>query len=314
MKMRPDPIFSLAIAVLWASVVCSAAEPTITALAIAPGEELCLVGSQAGLALHKTASLEKVGSFTTALEQVSDLSFAPDGEHLLAVGGIPGELGSAELYSWPAMKLEKSFNLADDLIYRVAWSRDSSWFAAAGHDGKCIIKRVDGSSLASYAGHSRSVLAVTLLPGDQQLLSAGVDQTIQLWSSDGQRRRAMNNHTATVTDLAIHPASANGQLRLVSTSEDRSVRLWYPEIGRMVKFVRLDHIPRRVLWHSRERLVTASDDGTITLIDATEMQIVRSIRTDIRPIVELAATDDSLILAGANGMKVLRFAELLNTP
>jgi len=281
------------------------ADAPITALTISPDGQQLVVGSQAGLSILRTANQESIRAVPTKLEHIHDVVFSPDGQLLLAVGGTPAETGAAELYTWPDTQLKLQFTVAEDLLTRAAWSSDSSWFASSCHDGVCRINNLQGGSTVRYTGHSRSILTLNVLTHDKQIISAGVDQTIQLWSLTGERQRTLNNHTGTVTDLAVN-AGTNSSLRLASCGEDRTVRLWQPEIGRMIKFLRLDTIPRRVLWYPTDQLVAACDDGAVHIIDADQMSIVQTLKSNVHPIYEISLADDGIFVAGEGGIELLR--------
>lgn len=284
------------------------ADAPITALTVSPDGQQMVAGSQAGLSIYRVLDQTKVRSIPTSLEHVHDVAFSPDGRWLLAVGGAPADVGAVELFTWPAIELQQQFTIAEDLLTRAAWASDSSWFATSGHDGVCRVNIIKGEPIATYTGHSRSVLALKLLASDRQIVSAGMDQTIQLWSLMGERQRTLNNHTGTVTDLAIK-LGADNQLRLVSSSEDRTVRIWQPEIGRMIKFLRLASVPRRVTWYPAGQIVAASDDGAVHIIDPGEMKIVQTLKSNVHPIYELTTIDNRILVAGDGGIEFLRMPE-----
>ncbi len=119
---------------------------------------------------------------------------------------------------------------------------------------------------------------------------------------DGSRLRTLNNHTATVTDLALRRPPGDETLQLVSTSEDRTVRLWQPSIGRMIKFIRLESIPRRVIAQQPHELVAACDDGSLVVIDCEEMKVVKTIKTQIAPIHEMVLASPGILVAGATAL------------
>ncbi|MCC6510436.1 MAG: WD40 repeat domain-containing protein, partial [Pirellulaceae bacterium] len=141
------------------------------------------------------------------------------------------------------------------------------------------------------------------------------DQTIQLWSvASGQRERGLDNHTGTIHDLAVQPSAgqAGSAPPLMATvSEDRSVRLWQPTIGRLVRFARLDSVPRCVQWgesvgkatDGRKTLIVGCDDGSVRVLDTDDMSIIQSISTPIRPIYELVIVPGGreVIVGGEGG-------------
>ncbi len=299
-------VVTIATAVTFVLGASTLAQAPITALAITPDGQQLVVGSQAGISVLNSADRSAVESIATTLDHVHDLQFSPDGKSLLVAGGSPGESGSVELYAWPRGQRAQVFKLAEDLIYRVQWSGDGNQWAAVGQTGLCTVIDRTSKHQRPYAGHSRPVLSVAPLPRSSQWISAGADATIQLWTDQGVRVRTLNNHTASVTDLTITSDRSGTALELVSTSEDRTVRLWQPEIGRMVRFLRLETIPRRVISLTEHRLAVASDDGHVYLIDSQEMKILNTLSTQIQPVYELVQHENLLLVGGPGGLEALK--------
>ena len=94
---------------------------------------------------------------------------------------------------------------------------------------------------------------------------------------------------------------------MISTSEDRTVRLWQPEIGRMVRFVRLGSIPRRVVNLADGDLAVGCDDGTVIVIDPLEMKIVSTHQSQIKQIYELVRFREGVLVAGVGGVESIEF-------
>lgn len=255
----------------------ASAAPPITAAAVSPDGKHFLVGSQAGVVIHDAANLSPTGTTKTELEHVHDLQFSPDGKQLILTGGAPGETGLIEIISWPGREVLQRIAAHKDLVYRVAWSPSGTEFATASADGTCCV--VDSRTFreqTQYTGHSRPVLAIAYLPDGKTLVSAGVDQTLQLWDSrTGRRIRALDNHLGPVNDLAVRPQSDPNSLPVVATvSDDRTVRLWQPTIGRLMRFAKLDSPPRCVAW-SRDgsRIIVGCNDGSIRRIDPDTLEV-----------------------------------------
>ncbi len=236
--------------------------PPVTALAVAPDGKTVLAGSQAGLRQVSYPELKpqdsrkgggvKNGTLKTALPHVHDLAFSPRGDFLAVGGGAPAEAGMVEVISWPEGKLAYRAEPQGDLIYAVAWSPDGRQLATASYDHTvAILDASSGKRLHKLQGHSRGVLAVCYLPDGKTLVSAGADNSVRVWDvENGRPVRTLDNHTAAVHDLAVRPGEAKeAPPLLASASDDRTVRLWQPTIGRMVRFARLPSA--RSLWPGR---------------------------------------------------------------
>lgn len=88
-----------------------------------------------------------------------------------------------------------------------------------------IFDAKSGKVLQSLKGHTDVARALCKLPDGHwsgaALASAGNDEVIRLWTLDGLELGQLDGHAAYIYDLAILP---NGDI--VSSSEDRTVRVW----------------------------------------------------------------------------------------
>ena len=162
-----------------------------------------------------------------------------------------------------------------------------------------------------YEGHSRAVLSIAFLDSET-LASVGVDQTIRLWNSaDGTHRRTLDNHVGTINDLAVRPATVEATFPAIATiSEDRTVRLWQPEIGRLIRFIRLPSVPRCGVWSGDTRhLFVGCNDGQIRQIDSETMELVGETAGMCGRIHELVmdSVRERILVAGETGFRCIAF-------
>ncbi|WP_425617108.1 WD40 repeat domain-containing protein [Anatilimnocola sp. NA78] len=304
----------LAFALLIGCAAGTIAAPPITAAVFTPAGTEVLLGSQAGVELHSWPDLKPIERLKVELPNIHDLSFSPNGEQLLIAGGSPGESGEVEVLRWPEKKRQQLVRMGDDVVYRTAWSADGDQWAAASADGICRVFRASDHQPASqFAGHSRAVLAIGFLPDGTSALSAGADHTLRLWEvNSGQEIRALDNHLGIINDLAIQPRPAPNTLPLVATvSEDRTVRLWQPTIGRMVRFAKLAVVPRAVSWsRDGQQLLVGGDDGQLRVIDPATAEVVKELPgINGRALVLLIdpGSERRVLLAGDGGAVSLKW-------
>jgi WD40 repeat protein len=288
----------------------SGAAPAVTALAFAPEGLSVIIGSQAGLEVRTWPELKRVRTLPTELAHIHDLAFAPDGKTLAAVGGAPAQRGVVELYRWPEGKLLYRVSPHRDLIYAVDWQADSAAFATASGDRTAgIHDAASGKTLRTLEGHSRSVLAVVFLPGDAGLVTAGSDESLRLWDAgSGKALRSLANHTRPVHDLAVRPGGDGKTPPLIaSASDDRTVRLWQPTLGRLVRFVRLESAPLALAWTADgTTLLAACKDGQLRVIDPDTVEVQEDTPALDGVAYSLAAAPDGSVLVGGQGGQLAR--------
>jgi WD40 repeat protein len=222
----------------------------------------------------------------TGMPHVAHLSFSLFGDKLAVAGGSPGESGRVELYSWPERRLISDDETHGDVVYDFAWEVDDSWAAASADQTVSLHWASETKSPTSRVleGHSRGVMAVVILADGEYVVSAGLDQSLRVWEfSTGRLVRTLDNHTAAVHALAVAPPSEEepreGALpQLASAGADRTVRIWQPTIGRLVRFARLPAEPLDIAWApDAARIVAACDDGHVRVIDPLTAEVTADI-------------------------------------
>lgn len=102
---------------------------------------------------------------------------------------------------------------------------DAKFVFTACADKMIRIFDINGKSLKTIKGHTDVVRCFCKLPeghwSGAAFASAGNDEVIRLWSFDGTPMGELDGHTAYIYSLAVLP---NGNI--VSSSEDRTVRIW----------------------------------------------------------------------------------------
>ena len=288
----------------------SIAAPPVTAIAIAPDDSTVAIGSQAGLSLLSLPDLVIVKTLPTQLTHVHDLVYSPDGQTLFAAGGVPAESGAVEVWRMPEGRCERRMTIYEDVVYRIALTDDSQYLATASGDGSCqLLSLASSEPHRKFLGHSTSVLAIAPMPDAETIASAGADHTIRVWRrDDAEQVRTLSNHVATVTQIAIAPPyRPRDQLaRMASISDDRTLRIWQPLIGRLVRFTRFASVPTAMTWSpDGERLLVSCRDGTLWNAEVDNLENKRKIAEGLGRVFELAILRDgqSVLAAGDFGVK-----------
>ncbi len=277
--------------------------PPITALAFSHDGKSVVACSQAGLHIYDWPTLNLQRTIAVQARNIHDLAFSPDGDRLAVGGGNPATTGIIEIFSWPEGKSLRVLSEHRDSVMAVAW-RDASSLASASLDRDVILWDLrTGTPTQRFKGHSRGVSSLCFLNDKETLVSTGVDQSVRVWNLvTGELIRSLNNHTLPAHDLALRP-NETGLPMVASVSDDRTVRLWQPTIGRMVKFARLKEAPLNVAWlNGGSRIVTACTDGAVRLVDPDSVEVTGEIQVLNGWAYSLAVhpTDGSVVVGGPN--------------
>ena len=315
----------------------------ITAIAFSPDGHQLLCGSTNGVQWLIWPELKVTGNsnlsqLNTGLTNVLDFQFSPTGDRLLISGGTPGEVGQVEIWDWKrdsnanaegnaegnfseASAIERMTDLIiatrlqtlsfhDDMIYQSAWSESEQYIAAASFDGLCTVYDLPQKKVVSrFNGHSKGVLTLQFW-NSETWLSGGLDHSIRMWhSNDGTVQRTMNNHVGIVIQILSESSTVNPRTRrLVSISQDKTVRLWQPEIGRMVRLERLSSVPTAACWDSAScSIIVGCEDGVVYRLNDETLAIESQVKLSGMSIEAVAVNPltGETVLAGSGGLRIL---------
>lgn len=277
----------------------------VTALVLSPEGTSLITGSHEGLFHRSGAQYEDVQRLVSDVEAIHDLSFSPDGRLLAVAGGTPGQFGLTEILKWPEATLVARINEHDDVIYAVSWSPDGKWLATASLDGVCLIyDSASGLPVQRLEGHSKGVTGIDWMPRSSSqsgvstslIVTCSLDQTLRVWSpgmdqpgTSPELVRTMDQHTGAVRGIARQPQSSlSSPVIVASWGDERTVRFWQPDNGRLLRFARLPACVTAAAWAADGRqLFAALESGEITRISFSNAAFEKVATTE-RPITSLA--------------------------
>ncbi len=199
------------------------------------------------------------------------------------------------------------------MIHSVAWRSDSKIFATASADKHVRIWSTSATEcIGILTGHSRPVLATEFLSGEWGLVSAGVDESLRYWQVKAgslldptQPKRTFSNHTRPIHDLALRPKVDDGPPVIASISDDSTLRLWQPTVGRMMRFVKLPSVPLAVAWtHDAKWIGVACRDGHVRVVDPDSVAVVSDLEGIRGPAYSLAIDSKNRIVIGGDGGEI----------
>jgi WD40 repeat protein len=163
--------------------------PTATRLATAQG----IVGERREITVWDLAARKEFRqlALASAESRAAGLAFSPDGDYLVAVGGIPApaaEKGNGFVTVWDVRSGEARIaasGLADNLT-SVAYSPDGRQLAIGGADGIVRLWEVaTGKERHRFAGHDGAVVGVVFSPEGKFIAASSPDAPILVWDVEG---------------------------------------------------------------------------------------------------------------------------------
>ncbi|MBA3393851.1 MAG: protein kinase [Deltaproteobacteria bacterium] len=221
---------------------------------------------------RRAAVISREGAVESWLEGPEDLiiwtKFAPDGRSVLVT------FGAGQAFVFDAHTGTKSVELVghDGRVVGGTFTDDGSRILTFGRDGSLRSWSPDGKQLATLRGHQGTVWNGRLIPGSNgsHFVTSSTDRTVRVWDLesgqslatiahqapvpaldvsaklifsgdqsgvgmlsliDGRRLAMFEGHDAILTAARFSPDGT----RLVTTSTDRTARIWHGQVGDTVE-------------------------------------------------------------------------------
>ncbi|MEM9164073.1 MAG: AAA-like domain-containing protein, partial [Cyanobacteria bacterium P01_F01_bin.4] len=145
-------------------------------------------------------------------------------------------------------------------------------------------------------GHRGGVWDVAISPGGEQIVSGGADNSLHLWSHQGQPQAVLGGHAARIWTVAVSP---DNQL-IASGSDDRSIQLWSPS-GQALRTLR-GHQKGvfAVAFSPDSRLIASgSADKTVRLWNL-KGELLKTLSGHSEKVLDVAFSPDGQLIASAS--------------
>jgi WD40 repeat protein len=258
------------------------------------------------------ATVAQPGAFPAAVESptivvpgghdsaVWGVAASPDGRWLATASHD----GTAKLWDAQTLKLVRTFEQQEGIVWSVAFSPDSKYLASG--SGTAAIWEVEtGREFLRFAGHERLVVSLAFHPRQPILASSSLDGTVRLWDITGkQPLGVLHRFDSAVHRLAFRP---DGRW-LAAACHDQCVAVW--EFGdhasssapRAPDHLLTGHTSAvwAVAFSADGRwLASGADQGKVILWDGDHFGRVVNLETSTGQIRCLSFSRDGGLLAGA---------------
>jgi hypothetical protein len=264
------------------------------------GSGIRVQGSAAGLANSRPSTLnpqlQPFLDFNKTGGEVWAAKFAPDGRHVLTIGGNDAQLWSTESrraivrYSPHGAVASAAVSPNGRLVATGSWDHSAKiWEAATGR----AIRKLDG-------GHAGYINSVEFSPDGRMLLTASDDGTARIWDVDSGKLTdvVLRGHTARLLAATYSHDGA----RVLTVSGDKTARIWDATTGDSLRTLEGHEWGLLSGQFSRDgkRIITGSQDETARIWDAATGKELRTLQGHTAAVTSVAfSPDGSRALTGS---------------
>lgn len=148
-------------------------------------------------------------------------------------------------------------------------------------------------------GHTGSINALMISPGERSLVSASSDGTVKLWDLQlGELLRTLVGHTSFVNTVAVTP---DGQA-IVSGGADKTLRIWDAQTGEQLRALtgQTSFINTVIVSHEGNSLFSGGADGKICVWDWATGALRTTLTGHAAAVNSLVMSrDGKLLISGA---------------
>ena len=276
-----------------------------------PTEPIAIWNGNQYIVVHSTQSKSSKENISVPMHRIRDVSFDPQGNWLAVAGGSPAEQGDLVIINWNNKEPELHLQFENEWVTTVGFSSDGKQLVMGSGDSNISVYRIQTEPFKlvqtrTFNGHAGSVMDTIFDRSGDWLISTGSDRSVKVWNvRENILHRTFAHHTGVVFAADLRPVATDQStlpFYVATASADQTVRIWQPEIGRMVRIVRNHETDLfTVAYHpSGNWLASGGEDGTVRYIDAQTDKILQEKKAHDDWIYALAFSPDGTFMASGD--------------
>lgn len=160
------------------------------------------------------------------------------------------------------------------------------------------LTRPGGPLVQTLEGHTDWIDAVAVTPDGRRVVSGARDGQLKIWDlHSGQATATLEAHDGQITAIAV---TSDGERVVSAGYYDATVKVWDLESGERLGTLKTEDVQDLAVTPDGTRLVSASDDGTLTVWDLTRKRRLARIEAHDKPIHALAMTPQGRCVVSAS--------------
>ncbi|KAJ2773274.1 hypothetical protein IWQ56_001053, partial [Coemansia nantahalensis] len=201
---------------------------------------------------------------------VSAIRFLPDSGHLLLSSGMDGQVKIHDTHS--SLRTLRTYIGHAKAVRDISFAPDGATFLSSSYDGTTKLWDTEtGQCRQQFAASNTVPYVARFYPEDPNVLLVGQgDRKIVQWDARANEIvQEYNQHLGAINSLTFF----DGNRRFVSTSDDKSMRVWefgIPVVIKLVADPSMHSVPAVALHPSQKWLVGQSMDNRIVVYSAGE--------------------------------------------
>ena len=205
-------------------------------------------------------------------DSVLCLAVSLDGKRI-ASGGCDR---TVRVWEYPSGKLEQSIENHADWVLGVVFAPDGKHLLTCSRDKTAKVWDLSAKeSVLTFPDHQNAVFGVGVKKDSKAGFSAGLDKQVRMWNATGEGKqiKVIGNHSDEILKMVQHPTEPI----MVTTSADKSVKVWNPESGANTKTLTglTDHVFAAAISPDGKQVAAGGYDGEVRVWNVADGAVVK---------------------------------------